>query len=83
MRITEPELLDIIAKEALIDRNKLVPQATLDDLGVSSMDVMSTLFELEERYGVEIEGTEMPPIKTLGDLSGFLLDRINGQGAPA
>ena len=83
MRITEPELLDLIATEAIVDRELLVRDAVLEDLGVSSMDIMTTLFELEERYDVTIEGTELPPIKTLGDLVDFLLERINGQGTTA
>ena len=83
MRITEPELLDLIATEAIVDRELLVRDAALEDLGVSSMDIMTTLFELEERYHVTIEGTELPPIKTLGDLVDFLLERINGAEKPA
>ena len=83
MRITEPELLDLIATEAIVDRELLVRDAVLEDLGVSSMDIMTTLFELEERYDVTIEGTELPPIKTLGDLVDFLLERINGEGTRA
>jgi acyl carrier protein len=77
MRITEPELLDIISKESLIERDQLKRDATLEDLGVSSMDVMTTLFELEERYDVTLEGSEMPPVKTLGELCDYLLSRIN------
>ena len=83
MRITEPELLDLIATEAIVDRELLVRDAVLEDLGVSSMDIMTTLFELEERYDVTIEGTDLPPIKTLGDLVDFLLERINGEGTRA
>ena len=83
MRITESELLDLIAAESLIERDKLSREATLEDLGVSSMDVMTTLFEIEERYHVAIEGSDMPPMKTLGDLSDYILQRINGEEKPA
>lgn len=82
-KLTEAELFDLIAKEALVDRGKLVREATLDDLGVSSMDLMTMFFELEERYGVEIEGTDLPPLGTLGELSDYLLNLINHQGAAA
>ena len=51
MKATESELLDLIAKEAIIDREKLTREATLEDLGISSLDVISMLFELEEKYG--------------------------------
>lgn len=83
MRLTEPELLDMIASEAIIDRAKLTRNARLDELGVSSMDVMSLLFEVEERFDVTIEGTEMPPIATLGEMVDYLLQRVNVDGAAA
>ena len=50
MKATESELLDLIAQEAIIDRAKLVREATLADLGISSLDVITMLFELEESW---------------------------------
>lgn len=79
MKATESELLDLIAKEAIIDRDKLVREATLEDLGISSLDVISMLFELEEKYGVVIEEGDMPQMSTLGEMSDFLLSRINAE----
>lgn len=77
MKATESELLDLIAKEAIIDREKLTRDATLEDLGISSLDVISMLFELEERYGVAIEEGDMPQMSTLGEMVDFLLSKIN------
>lgn len=77
MTASESELFDLIAQEAIIDREKLTRDATLEDLGISSLDVISMLFELEEKYGVVIEEGDMPPISTLGEMSDYLLSRIN------
>jgi acyl carrier protein len=79
MTITEPELLDLIAQEAIIDREKLTREATLGDLGISSLDVITLLFELEERYGVVIEEADMPKMETLGEMVDFLMARIAAQ----
>jgi acyl carrier protein len=79
MTITESELLDLIAQEAIIDREKLVRTATLEDLGISSLDVISMLFELEEKYGVVIEEADMPQVTTLGEMVDFLLSKINAE----
>jgi acyl carrier protein len=81
MKATEAELLDLIAEEAIIDRATLVREATLADLGISSLDVISMLFELEEKYGVVIEEGEMPQMSTLGEMVDFLLERINHEEA--
>jgi acyl carrier protein len=48
------ELIDLIADEALIERSKLAPEATLADLGLDSVGVVSVVFAVEEKYGVEI-----------------------------
>ena len=77
MSATESELLDILSEEAIIDRSRLVREATLGDLGVSSLDLITLLFELEERYGVVIEEGDMPKVSTLGEMIDFLLARIN------
>ena len=81
MTVTEPELLDLIAQEAIIDREKLNRDATLGDLGISSLDVITMLFELEERYGVVIEEADMPKMETLGEMIDFLMKRINEEPA--
>jgi len=82
MKVTEPELLDLIAQEAIIDRALLVRDATLADLGISSLDVITLLFELEEKYGVVIEEGDMPTMSTLGEMVDFLMERINAEAAP-
>jgi len=83
MSATESELLDLIAEEAIIDRAKLVREASLGDLGISSLDVITMLFELEERFGVVIEEGDMPKMTTLGEMVDFLMARINKQAAPS
>jgi acyl carrier protein len=77
MTVTEDQLLDLISEEAIIDRAKLNREATLGDLGISSLDVITMLFELEERYGVVIEEADMPQMDTLGEMVDFLLERLN------
>ena len=79
MKATESELLDLIAAEAIIDRATLTRDATLEDLGISSLDVISMLFQLEEKWGVVIEEGDMPQISTLGEMVDFLLPRINAE----
>ncbi|MBV9994715.1 MAG: hypothetical protein JO127_05840 [Caulobacteraceae bacterium] len=64
----EEELIDIIAEEALIDRSKLVPSATLEDIGLDSVDLVSAVFAIEEKYGVEIAEDAFARTDTLGDV---------------
>ncbi len=83
MKITESDLLDMLAEEAIVDRDRLTREARLEDLGISSIDVISLLFELEERTGIRVEEGDMPQMQTLGDMVDHLLSKINLPGAEA
>ena len=77
MTVTEEELLDIFASEAIVDRASLRRDATLDDLGIASLDVISVMFEIESRYGLVIEEGDLPLTSTLGDVIDYILARLN------
>jgi acyl carrier protein len=81
MTVTESDLLDLVAAEAHIERERLVRDAQLADLGFASLDMITLLFELEERYAVMIEEADLPPMQTVGELTDFLLAQINAVAA--
>jgi acyl carrier protein len=62
----EEELKDIIAEEALMDRAKLDPSAKLEDIGLDSVDLVSVVFAIEEKYGIEISEDAFTRTDTLG-----------------
>ena len=65
------EILDIVAKKAMIDRARLTPDAKLGDLNVSSLDMVEVMFALEERYGIELPfnaNTNAEDFETVGDV---------------
>jgi acyl carrier protein len=76
----DEELLDLIAKEALVERSKLRPDVPIADVGIESLDVISILFEVEDKYGVQVDEKDIGGCVTLGDLIGLLRTRV---GAPA
>jgi len=64
----EEELIEIIAEEALVDRAKLDPKATLEDIGLDSVDLVSVVFAIEEKYGIEIAEDAFSRSDTLAEL---------------
>jgi len=49
------ELLNIISEKTTnIDVNKLDPDEELEEQGLDSLDIISTLFDLEEKYNIKI-----------------------------
>ncbi|HKT54444.1 MAG TPA: phosphopantetheine-binding protein [Caulobacteraceae bacterium] len=80
MQVTEAQLLDLIAIETLVDRSSLTREAALSDLGITSLDLTTVLFELEEQFAVVIEDGELS-MTTVGDMVDLLLRRINANGS--
>ena len=74
MSARDDELIDIIAEEALMDRAKLVRAATLEDIGLDSVDLVSVVFAIEEKYGIEIAEDAFDRSDTLG----AVLAKIDG-----
>ncbi|MES1200390.1 MAG: acyl carrier protein [Pseudomonadota bacterium] len=82
MSAHEEELLNLIAEEALIDRAKLQTDMTLEAIGIDSVDVVSVLFALEEKYDVRVETEELSKDQTLGDVIALVEAKIAAK-APA
>ncbi len=74
------EILDIIAKETGVERGLLTPEATLDELGIPSLDLTQAVFEIESHFDVEIpvvadrEGAEFT---TIGGLVAHVLTTLD------
>jgi acyl carrier protein len=50
---------------AMVD--KIVPEATLTELGIDSLMQIELLFEFEDQTGINVP-TDLPPPKTVGEL---------------
>jgi acyl carrier protein len=66
MSTLDDDLLDLIVAESLIDRGKLVRDATLADLGLDSVDLISIVFAVEEKYAVEVPQDAFSETANLG-----------------
>jgi acyl carrier protein len=74
------EILGIVAKETRIDRARLTPDASIEALGITSLDMVQTVFEIESHYDVEIPvlsdraGSEFA---TVGDLVAHVIAALD------
>jgi acyl carrier protein len=75
-------LLDIIAREGLVDAGRLVPDVTLDELGIKSADVVMILMVIEEEFDAYIPVDDaLSNAKTLEDLLNALLPHLSKSAA--
>ncbi len=58
----------IIAKTAKCKIEDVKPESELMSLGLTSLDTITVLFELEEAFDIEIPNEIIPSIVTVGDM---------------
>jgi acyl carrier protein len=88
--MTDPrvdQILDIVAKETAVDRSALRLDATIEGLGISSLDMTQAVFEIENVFDIEIPvlaASSGAEFGTVGDLVRHVLavlDRARDGGA--
>lgn len=79
MQPTASDILAAVASQVSLDPARLAPEATLESLDLSSLDIVSALFEIEDRYGIELAPEELADAVTLQDL----IDKVRAKGAAA
>jgi acyl carrier protein len=55
-----------------LDFDEITPEATLDDLDVDSLTVLSIIVLVEKEYGLELPERQVAAARTFGDLMGLL-----------
>ena len=83
MSARDDELIDIIAEEALMDRAKLDTGAKLEDIGLDSVDLVSVIFAIEEKYGIEIAEDAFSRTDTLASVMEKIEAMIDAKPATA
>lgn len=60
-----------------IPKEKLTPEVSLTEgLGMDSMFMLESTMALEEEFGIEMVDADLPRLKTLGDLTDYVLERM-------
>jgi acyl carrier protein len=77
MSPTREAVIAIIAEEARIDAEKLKPEATLASLGIESLDVVSVLFAIEDKFGVDIQHEDIASVETLGQFVDVIVSKVS------
>ena len=63
------KLLELVAREGMVDISDIKPESRLEDLDIQSADFVMILMALEEEYGVYISvDNELTDVETVQDL---------------
>jgi acyl carrier protein len=80
MAIAAEDILSIISEEVPIDRTLLDPSATLESLNIASLDMISVMFALEDKFGVVVEQDDVKDAKTLQDFIDAVIAKAGAVG---
>ena len=71
------EIIETIAKEGMVEREKITPEATIESLDLKSIDIVMILTAIEEKFDVYIpmDGA-FQEAKTVQDLVDALVAHI-------
>jgi len=71
-------LRDMLARDFDIPREKLVPEARLEDLEIDSLRMIEIMFSIEDEFAFKVEADPAEiraRVHTLQDLAGFIDER--------
>ena len=78
----EATVFEVIARQTKRQSEDVSLDMRLDELGIDSLEAITILYELEERYEIEIPNEIFESIKTVGDIVDQL-NRILADSSPA
>jgi len=71
------KIIDVIVEEGMVDRENIVPTATIETLGLDSIEVVMILNGVEEKFEVYIPmDGEITEARNLAELVGILAKQV-------
>ena len=70
---------DIIAKQIVIDANKITDTSTLKDLGADSLDTVEVIMNVEDKYNITIPDESAQEFKNVGDIITYIFNNYKPQ----
>jgi acyl carrier protein len=69
--------LEILAEQTGYDIGHFMPEMTLAEAGVDSLDLVELSMAYEDEHGIDIPERDMDGLKTVGDLVSYIERRVN------
>mmetsp|Transcript_74288 Transcript_74288/g.187816 ORF Transcript_74288/g.187816 Transcript_74288/m.187816 type:complete len:128 (+) Transcript_74288:64-447(+) len=73
---TAGKVADIIAEQLGVDKEKVIREATLTELGADSLDIVESVMALEEGFDVELPDEETTALKNVGDVMDLIETKL-------
>ena len=75
------QIIEVIAREGMVDRSKISATATLEDLGLQSIDMVMILNGIEEKFDIYVPMDEsIQKIANVGDVVDVVTNLVQASG---
>lgn len=64
----EQTLKESIARQKMLSIEDISIDSSLEELGVTSLDSISLVFDIEDKYGIEIPNEALKQLRTVKDI---------------
>jgi len=64
----ENSVIKFIAKQKKIDSSDIMPESTLEELGVTSLEAITLVYDIEEAFDVEVPDETLAQLNTVKDI---------------
>lgn len=64
----EQTLKESIARQKMLSMDDIHLDDSLESLGITSLDSISLVFDIEDKYGIEVPNEELKQLRTVRDI---------------
>jgi len=64
----EQTLKESIARQKMLSIDEIQLDSSLEELGITSLDSISLVFDIEDKYGIEVPNEELKRLRTVRDI---------------
>ena len=78
------DILQIIADYKGLSVGEVKPDQSFEDLGIDSLDAIDIIYEIEDKYGIDIpqEALDLQNTKTVGDVMAVVQKHLTDGSIP-
>jgi acyl carrier protein len=69
----------LLMEEFKVEEDAIRPEATLHELGLDSLDIVSFAMAVEDRFGIRIPEPDLEGVETVGDALRLLDEKVGAR----
>jgi len=69
-----------VARQKNISPSEIQPETSLEEIGISSLDAITIVYEIEDAFDVEVPNENLESLKTVQDIVDGVAELMDAEG---